>query len=59
MSRSCPIPDESLSVAEKHDLTFDVVSDVGANVARKYGWSFDNPAELAALLREPWLSHVS
>jgi peroxiredoxin len=43
------IPDESLSVTEKHNLTFDVLSDVGTTVARDYGLSFDIPAELAAI----------
>jgi peroxiredoxin len=43
------VPDESLSVSEKHDLTFEVLSDVGTTVARSYGLSFDIPAELAAI----------
>ena len=43
------VPDESLSVTGKHDLTFDVLSDVGTIVARDYGLSFDIPAELAAI----------
>jgi peroxiredoxin len=43
------VPDESLSVTEKHDLTFDVLSDVGTTVAQDYGLSFDIPAELAAI----------
>lgn len=43
------VPDESLSVTEKHDLTFDVLSDVGASVAGGYGLSFEIPAELAAI----------
>jgi peroxiredoxin len=43
------IPDESLSVTEKHNLTFDVLSDVGTTVARDYGLSFGIPAELAAI----------
>lgn len=43
------VPDESLSVAEKLDLTFDVLSDVGTTVARDYGLSFDIPADLAAI----------
>lgn len=41
------IPDESLSVAEKHGLSFEVLSDVGATVAREYGLSFDVPVALA------------
>lgn len=43
------VPDESLSLAEKHGLTFDVLSDVGATVAHDYGLSFDIPEELAAI----------
>lgn len=43
------VPDESLSTAEKHSLTFDVLSDVGATVSQSYGLSFVIPAELAAL----------
>lgn len=43
------VADESLSLTEKHSLTFDVLSDVGTAVARAYGLSFDIPAELAAI----------
>jgi peroxiredoxin len=43
------VPDESLSVTEKHGLTFDVLSDVGTTVAQRYGLSFAIPAELAAI----------
>lgn len=45
------VRDESLSVTEKHDLTFDVLSDVGTTVAQDYGLSFDIPAELAAIYK--------
>lgn len=34
------VPDESLSLAEKHALSFPVLSDVGALVARDYGLVF-------------------
>lgn len=34
------MPDQSLSVVEKHNLTFDVLSDIGNGVARKYGLVF-------------------
>jgi peroxiredoxin len=37
-------PDESLSTAEKHNLTFSVLSDSGASVARALGIAFE-PAE--------------
>ncbi|MFG2138932.1 peroxiredoxin-like family protein [Streptomyces sp. NPDC048650] len=43
------IPDESLSVAEKHDLTFPVLSDLGSDTAKQYGLSFDLTPELAAV----------
>lgn len=43
------VPDESLSITEKHDLSFEVLSDVGTTVAQDYGLSFDIPAELAAI----------
>ena len=43
------IPDESLSLTEKHDLTFDVVSDIGSDTAKQYGLSFELPADLAAV----------
>lgn len=42
-------PDESLSLAEKHALTFDVLSDIGADVAKQYGLAFDLSDELAGL----------
>ncbi|GHE64582.1 alkyl hydroperoxide reductase [Streptomyces longispororuber] len=43
------VPDESLSLAEKQSLTFDVLSDVGSDVARSYGIAFDLGEELGAL----------
>ncbi|MFL6110655.1 MAG: peroxiredoxin-like family protein [Catenulispora sp.] len=43
------IPDESLSLAEKHQLGFDVLSDVGCVTATDYGLSFDIGDELAEL----------
>lgn len=43
------VPDESLSATEKHDLTFEVLSDVGTTVAQDYGLSFGIPTELAAI----------
>ncbi|MEU6820882.1 peroxiredoxin-like family protein [Streptomyces atriruber] len=42
------IPDESLSLAEKHDLDFTVLSDVGSDTAKAYGLAFDLPDDLAA-----------
>jgi peroxiredoxin len=43
------IPDESLSLADKHALDFEVLSDVGSQVARRYGLAFDLPGDLAAV----------
>ncbi|MBT2443447.1 AhpC/TSA family protein [Streptomyces sp. ISL-36] len=41
------IPGESLSLTEKHDLAFDVLSDLGSDVAKQYGLAFDLPDDLA------------
>jgi peroxiredoxin len=46
------IPDESLSTAEKNGLTFDVLSDVGSEVASRYGLAFDLPEDLAAVYEQ-------
>lgn len=43
------IPDESLSLAEKHALDFTVLSDVGSDTAKAYGLAFDLPDDLAAV----------
>lgn len=43
------IPDESLSLTEKHALTFDVLSDLGSDVAKQFGIAFDLNDDLAAL----------
>ncbi|GAA4919422.1 peroxiredoxin-like family protein [Streptomyces coeruleoprunus] len=40
------IPDESLSLTEKHGLAFDVLSDLGSDVAKQYGLAFDLPDDL-------------
>jgi peroxiredoxin len=45
------LPDGSLSTAEKNDLTFDVLSDVGNKVARRFGLVYALPEELRAALR--------
>ena len=39
-------PDNSLSTAEKNELTFEVLSDVGNQVAQKFGLVFTIPEEL-------------
>ncbi|WP_149827321.1 peroxiredoxin-like family protein [Streptomyces tailanensis] len=43
------IPDESLSLTEKHQLAFDVLSDIGSDTAKQYGLAFDLPDDLAAV----------
>ena len=39
-------PDNSLSTAEKNELTFEVLSDVGNKIAKEFGLVFTIPAEL-------------
>jgi peroxiredoxin len=43
------IPDESFSLIDRHDLAFDVLSDIGSEAAKQYGIAFDLSEELAAL----------
>ncbi|MEU4541546.1 peroxiredoxin-like family protein [Streptosporangium sp. NPDC023825] len=43
------IPDESLSLSEKHELAFEVLSDVGSDTAKQYGLAFDLTDDLAAI----------
>jgi peroxiredoxin len=45
-------PDASLSTAEKNNLEFDVLSDVGSKVAQAYGIAFSLPDELRKLYTE-------
>jgi peroxiredoxin len=45
------LPDGSLSTAEANHLTFDVLSDVGNRVARRFGLVWSLPEELRAALR--------
>jgi peroxiredoxin len=45
------LPDGSLSTAEANDLTFDVLSDVGNHVARRFGLVWSLPEELRAAMR--------
>ncbi|GEN99948.1 peroxiredoxin [Novosphingobium sediminis] len=40
------LPDESLSTAEKNELTFPVLSDAGSRVAKEWGIAFDLAEEL-------------
>lgn len=44
-------PDNSLGTAEKNALTFDVLSDAGNEVARRYGLVYALPGELRDALR--------
>ncbi|MET7695345.1 peroxiredoxin-like family protein [Streptomyces sp. NPDC005483] len=43
------IPDESLTLAEKHELAFDILSDIGSETAKQYGLAFDLPDDLATV----------
>ena len=42
-------PDASRTTAGRNDLSFDVVSDTGSDVAEKFGLAFELPAPLKAL----------
>ncbi|MFB7244293.1 alkyl hydroperoxide reductase [Streptomyces populi] len=43
------IPDESLTLTEKHGLAFEVLSDLGSDTAERYGLAFDLSDDLAAV----------
>lgn len=43
------IPDESLTLTEKHGLAFEVLSDIGSDTAKQYGLAFDLPDDLSAV----------
>jgi peroxiredoxin len=45
------LPDGSLSMSKTNELTFDVLSDVGNEVARRFGLVYSLPEELRAALR--------
>jgi peroxiredoxin len=45
------LPDQSLSTAQTDELTFDVLSDVGNHVARRFGLVYALPEEVRAALR--------
>jgi peroxiredoxin len=47
-------PDNSLSTAEKNELAYPVLSDVGLQVARAYGLAFDLSPELVELYQHQW-----
>ncbi|MFT5855266.1 MAG: peroxiredoxin, partial [Verrucomicrobiales bacterium] len=46
------LPDKSLSTREKNDLKFEILSDSGQKVARKYGVVFSMSAEVAKSYRQ-------
>lgn len=43
------LPDESISTAEKHDLEFEVLSDLGNKIAKEYGIVFKLTDEVAGM----------
>jgi peroxiredoxin len=43
------IPDESLTLTEKHNIAFEVLSDIGSDTAKQYGLAFDLPDDLAGV----------
>lgn len=43
------LPDQSMSTAEKHELEFDVLSDINSEVAREYGVVYTLTDEVAAI----------
>ena len=43
------LPDKSISTAEKHDLEFEVLSDIGNKVAKEYGIVFKLTDEVAGM----------
>lgn len=46
------LPDNSLKTSEKHNLAFEVLSDVGNNVAKEYGVVFQLTKEVAKIYNE-------
>jgi peroxiredoxin len=46
------LPDESISTAEKHELEFEVLSDIGNTVAQQYGIVFQLTPEVAEIYNE-------
>ncbi|MFY0712696.1 AhpC/TSA family protein [Seonamhaeicola sp. NFXS20] len=46
------LPDESISTSEKHNLQFEVLSDVGNKVAREYGIVFQLTDEVAKMYNQ-------
>ena len=52
-------PDNSLTIAEKNGLKFEVLSDVGNTVARKFGLAFRLVDELQAAMSTICLLYTS
>jgi peroxiredoxin len=48
------LPDGSLSMAEKNTLAYEVLSDVGNEVARAYGLVFQLAGELVSIYKDTW-----
>ena len=46
------LPDESISTAEKNDLQFEVLSDIGNKVAHEYGIVFKLTDEVAGMYND-------
>lgn len=46
------VPDQSITTAEKHELAFEVLSDVGNKVAKQYGVVFKLTDEVAKIYNE-------
>jgi peroxiredoxin len=46
------LPDQSMSTAEKHELEFEVLSDIGSNVAREYGIVYKLTDDVAKIYEE-------
>jgi peroxiredoxin len=46
------LPDNSISTVEKHALTFEVLSDVGNNIAREFGLVFSLARELRPVYKD-------
>ena len=51
------LPDKSLSTAEKNNLEFEVLSDVGNQVAKQYGLVFELIPEVAAMYQKAFDLH--
>ncbi|WP_047246151.1 peroxiredoxin-like family protein [Maribacter thermophilus] len=57
MALTPELPDNSLSTAEKHNLEFTVLSDVGNGIAKAYGVVFKLTDEVASIYQEAFGLH--